>query len=90
MSLSLKKMGRSLHLTGNNKENAMVTEHKRVEYYSESKEQWVAVEQLHHDHLINLIIKLVSKDYDGRFRVITKTTETIEQEDEYVITSFIQ
>ena len=68
----------------------MKTEHKRVEYYSESKEQWIQVEQLHHDHLINLIIKLVSKDYDGRFRVITKTTETIEQEDEYVITSFIQ
>lgn len=68
----------------------MKTEHKRVEYYSESNEQWMPVEQLHHDHLINLVLKLVSKDYDGRFRVITKTTETIEQEDEYVITSFIQ
>ena len=68
----------------------MVTEHKRVEYYSESKEQWVAVEQLQHDHLINLIIKLVSKDYDGRFMVITKTTEVNEIEDEYVITSYIQ
>ena len=68
----------------------MKTEMKRVEYYSESKEQWVAVEQLQHDHLINLIIKLVSKDYDGRFRVITKTTEVNEIEDEYVITSYIQ
>tara|TARA_A100001035_G_scaffold154471_2_gene121931 strand:- start:1336 stop:1542 length:207 start_codon:yes stop_codon:yes gene_type:complete len=68
----------------------MKTEHKRVEYYSESKEQWIQVEQLHHDHLINLIIKLVSKDYDGRFRVITKTTEVNEIEDEYVITSYIQ
>ena len=68
----------------------MKTEMKRVEYYSESGEKWMPVEQLHHDHLINLIIKLVSKDYDGRFRVVTKTTETVEQEDEYVITSFIQ
>tara|TARA_R100001463_G_scaffold36312_1_gene78464 strand:- start:38 stop:244 length:207 start_codon:yes stop_codon:yes gene_type:complete len=68
----------------------MKTEMKRVEYYSESKEQWIQVEQLHHDHLINLIIKLVSKDYDGRFRVITKTTEVNEIEDEYVITSYIQ
>ena len=68
----------------------MKTEHKRVEYYSESGEKWMPVEQLHHDHLINLIIKLVSKDYDGRFRVITKTTEVNEIEDEYVITSYIQ
>ena len=68
----------------------MITESKRVEYYSESKEQWIQVEQLHHDHLINLIIKLVSKDYDGRFRVITRSTEVNDIEDEYVITSFIQ
>jgi hypothetical protein len=68
----------------------MITESKRVEYYSESKEQWVQVEQLHHDHLINLIIKLVSKDYDGRFRVITRSQEIIETQDEYIISSHIQ
>lgn len=68
----------------------MITESKRVEYYSESKEQWVQVEQLHHDHLINLIIKLVSKDYDGRFRVITRSTEIIETQDEYIISSHVQ
>ena len=68
----------------------MITESKRVEYYSESKEQWVQVEQLHHDHLINLIIKLVSKDYDGRFRVITRSPEIIETQDEYIISSHVQ
>jgi hypothetical protein len=68
----------------------MITESKRVEYYSESKEQWVQVEQLHHDHLINLIIKLVSKNYDGRFRVITRSTEIIETQDEYIISSHVQ
>jgi|TARA_B100002019_G_scaffold87588_1_gene75889 hypothetical protein len=68
----------------------MITESKRVEYYSESKEQWVQVEQLHHDHLINLIIKLVSKDYDGRFRVITRSQEVIETQDEYIISSHVQ
>lgn len=68
----------------------MITESKRVEYYSESKEQWVQVEQLHHDHLINLIIKLVSKDYDGRFRVITRSQEIIETQDEYIISSHVQ
>ena len=68
----------------------MITESKRVEYYSESKEQWVQVEQLHHDHLINLIIKLVSKDYDGRFRVITRSQEVIETQDEYIISSQVQ
>ena len=68
----------------------MITERKRVEYYSESKEQWVQVEQLHHDHLINLIIKLVSKNYDGRFRVITRSTEIIETQDEYIISSHVQ
>ena len=68
----------------------MKTEHKRVEYYSESKEQWIQVEQLHHDHLINLIIKLVSKDYDGRFRVITRSQEVIETQDEYIISSHVQ
>tara|TARA_R100001198_G_C5154909_1_gene162667 strand:+ start:503 stop:709 length:207 start_codon:yes stop_codon:yes gene_type:complete len=68
----------------------VITESKRVEYYSESKEQWVQVEQLHHDHLINLIIKLVSKDYDGRFRVITRSQEVIETQDEYIISSHVQ
>ena len=68
----------------------MITESKRVEYYSESKEQWVQVEQLHHDHLINLIIKLVSKNYDGRFWVITRSTEIIETQDEYIISSHVQ
>ena len=68
----------------------MITESKRVEYYSESKEQWVQVEQLHHDHLINLIIKLVSKDYDGSFRVITRSQEVIETQDEYIISSHVQ
>lgn len=68
----------------------MITESKRVEYYSESKEQWIQVEQLHHDHLINLIIKLVSKDYDGRFRVITRSQEIIETQDEYIISSHVQ
>ena len=68
----------------------MITESKRVEYYSESKEQWVQVEQLHHDHLINLIIKLVSKNYDGSFRVITRSTEIIETQDEYIISSHVQ
>ena len=68
----------------------MITESKRVEYYSESKEQWVQVEQLHHDHLINLIIKLVSKNYDGRFRVITRSTEIIATQDEYIISSHVQ
>tara|TARA_Y100000356_G_scaffold65477_1_gene53674 strand:- start:890 stop:1096 length:207 start_codon:yes stop_codon:yes gene_type:complete len=68
----------------------VITESKRVEYYSESKEQWVQVEQLHHDHLINLIIKLVSKDYDGRFRVITRSQEIIETQDEYIISSHVQ
>ena len=68
----------------------MITESKRVEYYSESKEQWVQVEQLHHDHLINLIIKLVSKNYDGRFRVITRSQEIIETQDEYIISSHVQ
>ena len=68
----------------------MITESKRVEYYSESKEQWVQVEQLHHDHLINLIIKLVSKDYDGRFRVITRSQEVIETQDEYILFLHVQ
>ena len=68
----------------------MVTEHKRVDYYSESGEKWMPVEQLHHDHLTNLIIKLVSKDYDGRFRVITRSTEIIETQDEYIISSHVQ
>ena len=102
MSLSLTKMGRhlptdtfGLNERHNKKHNIrkdipMKTERKTVEYWSESQESWVDLHQMHHDHLINLIIKLVTKDYDGKFQVITECTETIKQEDEYVVTSFIQ
>jgi len=94
MSLSLKKMGRHLPngvpVPEDNKEKSMVTEYKRVEYWSKSNQKWMPLDQMHHEHLLNLIIKLVSKDYDGSFRVITKTTETKELEDEYVVTSYIQ
>ncbi len=72
------------------KDIPMKTEHKRVAYWSESNRKWMDLHQMHHDHLINLIIKLVTKDYDGKFQVITECTETIKQEDEYVVTSFIQ
>jgi len=102
MSLSLTKMGRHsptdafeiaverYKKTHNRKDIPMKTERKTVEYWSESQESWVDLHQMHHDHLINLVIKLVTKDYDGKFKVNTECTETIKQEDEYVVTSFIQ
>lgn len=68
----------------------MINEFKTVEYWSESKEQWLPLHDMHHDWLLNLVIKLVSKNYDGKFRVTTQTTQVEEVQDEYLLTSLMQ
>jgi len=72
------------------KDIPMITENKQIEYWSESAEKWMPLYDMHHDHLLNLIVKLVSKDYDGKFKVITETREINKKEDEYIVTSFIK
>ena len=51
-----------------------------IEYYSISKDEYVAIEDMNHEHLVNVIFKSVTmpKEYLANFRVRDKKTRAFD------------
>ena len=61
---------------------------REVMYYSESRKEWMSLDDMNIEHIKNLLIKVLAKDYNGKFRVIT--SETTKNVDEYAVTGHVQ
>ena len=45
-----------------------------VEYFSKSRGEWLKLEDMHFQHLVNLLKKMILKQYAGEFRVKVSVT----------------
>ena len=61
---------------------------REVMYFSESRKEWMSLDDMNIEHIKNLLIKVLAKDYNGRFRVVT--SEPTKTGDEYAITGHVQ
>ena len=61
---------------------------REVRYFSESRKEWMSLDDMNIEHIKNLLIKVLAKDYNGRFRVVT--SETTRNVDEYAISGHVQ
>ena len=72
--------------------NTMPITHKGIKcevmYYSESRKEWMSLDDMNIEHIKNLLIKVLAKDYNGRFRVVT--SETTRNVDEYAVSGHVQ
>ncbi len=72
--------------------DAMPISHKGIKreimYFSESRKEWISLEDMNIEHIKNLLIKVLAKDYNGRFRVVT--SETTRNVDEYAVSGHVQ
>jgi len=61
---------------------------REVMYYSESRKEWMSLDDMNIEHIKNLLIKVLAKDYNGRFRVVTSQTQ--KHVDEYAVQGYVQ
>lgn len=69
-------------------------------YFSESKQEYMSVDQMEHEHLLRVLKKLVRGSVrngqpngtvtDARFMVVKRCVKTTVTRDEYVVPSYLQ